>query len=614
MKLEGEIWELDLIPQLVELGSQSFTGAIRFENDSVIKIVYFKDGNVLSASTNDRADSIDEILLKSGKVTRDHVKQALSKRKETETLGDALLGLGFIAKRELAWARRVQLIGILRSISEWKSGSFTVVADYLPKREEGTSFPLPQVVLELVLTDQDRPKYERLLESGSVVFRKSASFDGAFPSLGLNQEAASIASRIDGVLSAAEIASESGSDAFNVYKLLNALNLLGLVEKTENLLEVSAAPVAAVPGFGEPASPTVEMALDFGGGGANLGEIDGFGARPAPMEPEPQEFVSDSSVPAEDLMGYETDTPAVDQVEDLGIDYAFPAGASSPPAIPQPSEEGEGLGSLESLRNFEVPPAQFPPIEDRIAQRQQKSKPLSSPPPRGGRKTGMIAAAAIVVLALAAAGGWYFFGRAQQEEPVPVTQAAPPRTETIAPPTAAPSTETTSTVAQTQTSPAAPTASATTTSSAPEPSTPPPAVPKPVAPSTAQQAKPAVVPVTKPPATAPAKAPVPTPAATTPALSSGKYASQAKQYEKEAATVPFTVQFELVCRDASVEKAISVGGSKIWFLPTSYRGEQCYRVFWGRYTNRADAERGINEIPSSLRGGKPSVISPGAGR
>src|SRR5713226_6885846 len=100
MKLEGEIGELDLIERLVELGRERFTGAVRFENDSV-----------------------DEILLRAGKVSRDHVKQALAKRKESETLGDALLGLGFITKKELTWARRVQAIGIIRSVGSWGAGS-----------------------------------------------------------------------------------------------------------------------------------------------------------------------------------------------------------------------------------------------------------------------------------------------------------------------------------------------------------------------------------------------------------------------------------------------------------------------------------------------------------
>src|SRR6266508_3162466 len=231
--LEGEIRDIDLVARLVELWREKFTGAIRFENDGIIKILYFKGGDVLSASTNDRADSVDEILMRAEKVSREHVKQALAKRKESETLGDTLLNLGFITRKELTWARRVQVVGVIRSISEWNAGSFTIVADYLPKRDEGTIFSLPQIIVEMVVTDQDREKFEKLLESGSAVFSKAPSFDETFQPLGFNEEAEAVVAQVDGVRTASEVAAASHQETFNAYKLLHALSLLGLLTRAK---------------------------------------------------------------------------------------------------------------------------------------------------------------------------------------------------------------------------------------------------------------------------------------------------------------------------------------------------------------------------------------------
>ena len=233
MSFEGSIGSIDLIDRLVALGREQFTGAVRFEHDGIIKIVYLKGGDVLSASTNDRTDSIDELLLRAGKIDREHLKQALSKRKESETLGDALLNLGFITRKELTWARRIQAIGILRSVRGWTNGSYTIVADYLPKREEGTLFPLAQIIVELIVTEQDRQPIEKAMDGGAAVFSKSSDFAVAFERLGLNEEAAQIAAQVDGKRTAADIANTSGKDVFNVYKLLEALRALGLLTKAQ---------------------------------------------------------------------------------------------------------------------------------------------------------------------------------------------------------------------------------------------------------------------------------------------------------------------------------------------------------------------------------------------
>jgi septal ring-binding cell division protein DamX len=84
----------------------------------------------------------------------------------------------------------------------------------------------------------------------------------------------------------------------------------------------------------------------------------------------------------------------------------------------------------------------------------------------------------------------------------------------------------------------------------------------------------------------------------------------ARQFASSAdAAKPFTIQFELVCQTDSVSKAVQGGGSSVWFVPTTFSGKPCYRVFWGHYASRDDALQSLNTIPGELRAGStPTVV------
>jgi len=577
MNYEGVIGEIDLIGRLVELGRDQFTGAIRFENDGVIKIVYFKGGDVLSASTNDRTDSIDEILLRAGKVTREHVKQALAKRKDSETLGDALLGLGFITRKELTWARRVQVIGILRGVLGWPDGAYAIVPDYLPKREEGTIFPLQQLLVELVVTDADRAKYEQAMESGGAVFDKAPGFDDGFRRLGLNEDAEQIVAQIDGARSAAEVAGASGKDTFNVYKLLEALRLLGLVEKRG---------AAAKPAYDEFAAVGAADAADawtLDDQPAETTAIVEPPVTPAPMpawdsaplapvaahsvwdEPDEAAAVAPSGETLEMAID---DTPARDH--QWGFDEA--------------QIETARRASVPLRSNDEIPVAELP-IE-RVA------KPAR-------RSSGPLLWVLLALVALGA-GGWYGWTWWQARAAQNVAAAAPPppvkrATLRITPEPIAGTATTTTVAPATQTTSTAVTALPPVQRKAPAP------VPAPAPTSTATR-------IERTTAGAPTITNVPA-AGSTPAASgdSQKYAAMARDFAAQK-NGTYTVQFELVCENASVTKALRDGGSNVWFTPTTYRGRSCYRVFWGRYDTREAALASSKAIPKSLGGSVPVVV------
>ena len=508
MSFEGEIGELNLVQRLVELGREHFTGAIRFEQDGIIKIVYFKGGDVLSASTNDRTDAVDEILLRAGKVSKEHVKQALSKRKENESLGDALLNLGFITRKELTWGRRIQVIGILRSVRSWDHGSYAIVADYLPKREEGTLFPLQQILIELFVTEPDRQPFERALDGGSAVLTKTDGFDEAFQRLGLNEEAAEIAAKIDGKTSAAEIAAATGKDVFNTYKLLEALRALGLVRKNEE-------------------KPQVKDELGFGSlGVADAADAWSSGRMPAfETEPEPPVEPAMESAPRPAAA-----TPAPNPADiqwgfdDAQIETVSRASASPPPPPPPPAPKAS------AARGTQTQTRRTPPQ-------------FTRPKPQKQRNTPVFAFIVLLILAAAGFGGWWWWKGQQRIAPAPTPK---PVARPIIKPTPPPPTTTTFAAV----------------------------VPSP-APAPVPQPQPTLQPTPPPPVTA----------------------------------AKFTIQVELVCQDASLRKATEIGGANVWSMPISYRGQRCYRVFWGRYETRDKAEAATTQIPASLRSSKPVVVT-----
>lgn len=598
--LEGEINQINLIDRLVEMWREQFTGAIRFESDGIIKIVYFKGGDILSASTNDRADSIDEILMRAGKVSREHVKQALAKRKENETLGDALLNLGFITRKELSWARRVQVVGVIRSIAAWTAGSFTIVADYLPKRDEGTQFAVPQIVVELIVTEGDRQKFEKVLDGGSVVFSKAADFDDVFRRLGLNEEAEQISREIDGDKSAADVAAASGKDTFNVYKLLHALATLRVLTASQTAPRVTDVTIddfvtAGVSDAADMWEPTpeaeAEVPVEPVIQAQPMFELDEAEAIQAPTLEVPMAYDAPPPTPATSAWDDEDEPataqawseppvelsePMLAETEEAPIPTMTPAEARS---VAADGQWGFDEAQLEAARRVSVPVPASAKTTDAPAAFARKQKPKSKSP------FGLVIAL-MVVFILGAAGYFGFMAwKARQTEPAPpVVQPPQPKPAVAAQ---------TGTIVSTETSATAP---ATTTLSG--------AVPASGAGATTTTTAEAAV---APPVTAtPAPAPVPPVAATpmviapTPAGGRDRYDAMARDFLANASG-NFTVQIQILCEASNLDKVLKAGGADVWFVPQPIGARSCYRVLWGRFATREEAQRAMAQVPAALR-------------
>ena len=80
-------------------------------------------------------------------------------------------------------------------------------------------------------------------------------------------------------------------------------------------------------------------------------------------------------------------------------------------------------------------------------------------------------------------------------------------------------------------------------------------------------------------------------------------------YADQARDVAFAIQVQLVCQRSSLEKAAASREDDVWFVAARHGGGTCWRVLWGKYATKGEAERAIARVPTSLRErGRPIVV------
>ena len=63
----------------------------------------------------------------------------------------------------------------------------------------------------------------------------------------------------------------------------------------------------------------------------------------------------------------------------------------------------------------------------------------------------------------------------------------------------------------------------------------------------------------------------------------------------------FTVQIQILCESSNLDKVLQEGGTDVWFVPQQIGQRACYRVLWGRFNTRDEAQRAMAQIPAGLR-------------
>ena len=208
------------------------TGRIAFRRGEVETVVFFDQGRPVFASSNEPRDRMGELLVREGKITASQYERCQTVVAESgRRMGEILVDLGYLKRRELLPAVRRHVEDILYSLFGWDRGTYTITPEKEPCAERIRLSRHPAaLILEGIRRKLDRSSLERMIGAPSTVLEVAdrERLGGIINMGDLAAEERSALAAIDGQADLAHVAATVNVDVADVLPLAWGLCVLGL--------------------------------------------------------------------------------------------------------------------------------------------------------------------------------------------------------------------------------------------------------------------------------------------------------------------------------------------------------------------------------------------------
>jgi len=639
-KESGSLSQRPALELIVELYQGAVTGSLKLERAPLQKAVYFRDGQILFAASNDPKDQLASILVEEGKLGPDQMQVAQARVSSGNPLAKVLTELGYISQRELADAARIKVEKILTDLYMWVEGTYQFATKSLPKGAIDLDLSTPQLIYASIRRIQDREWILREIGTLETVLAPTGTLDTVIQQTQADPQATEALRLVDGVKSVQQIGALSSLGEFEVCKTLVAGLIVGGL--TKNAAGVAAADDAfSIPTDGptfEPPPAPVEI--------PGLGGLETVGLPTTP--PPPLAGANDDAFSSSEATVFEAPPETEKTVFDPAPppvsrdSFGAPPLEPPPPPLGTPSIPGTGLPGIPD--SPDTPDRSVSPsttaselLIDEPEPDVDESSVRTPPRPRhmrgGGSSSrnlgGILKIAGVILLAAGAAFAAYTFvwpliggsGGDTSTASGPTTAVTPP-TPSPTPPSGASTTppgpappspsEPTGTDARAATGPRA---------TGPRPA--PPAAPTSVPPASAgskgatRPRRPTTTTPAQPPRTSPSaprgsSAPSGSSGGARQLLASGDLTGAARGFVSELRSSgnKFTIAVGLYCNEDNVNRIVqsASGSNQLYLVPTTLDGRRCYRVLWGLFDSRAAANQAKSSLPNGIRAGDTAAV------
>ncbi|MBI5378660.1 MAG: DnaJ domain-containing protein [Nitrospirae bacterium] len=205
------------------------TGTLSLSRGEVRKRVFFREGEVIYATSNYDDDRLGEFLVKAGKITVEQYDRSVALLKETgKQQGAILVELGYLTPKDLFQGLRLQIAEIAKGIFLWEEGDYNFFQGELPTDVLTLPVPFRRLLVEGIRTVQDFTRFRQgLPKPESLLRRTNASRAEEYP---LEEAEQRILALTDGGKTLREVCSASGLMDYEAYKAVYFLIHLGCIE------------------------------------------------------------------------------------------------------------------------------------------------------------------------------------------------------------------------------------------------------------------------------------------------------------------------------------------------------------------------------------------------
>lgn len=228
--LTGSIQVFRLADVLTFLSTARKSGTLTLANETNEAYLYFNDGALVFAGSNQEPFRLGSILLRKKKISREQCDRidALMHR-EGGRFGQFAVQEGALTEAQLRDFLKIQVSEIVYDAFVWDGGTFTFVQDFsLPPHAVTIAIDLPNLIMEGARRIDEWEQCLELLPDKSIVFRVVAT--PRDEKITLTADEWKILFLINGQRTLEELSHEGEDDAFQVYRVVYGLLANKLIE------------------------------------------------------------------------------------------------------------------------------------------------------------------------------------------------------------------------------------------------------------------------------------------------------------------------------------------------------------------------------------------------